>query len=104
MSTVNLQKAQSELPSLVDAVVRGTEAEVIIEGRDGAPAAVLLAFSPALRAALHHLTAAPALREPAAAPPEGKRRLGVAAGKYRIPADIDRANEDIRRMFEGESD
>ncbi|MBS0577511.1 MAG: type II toxin-antitoxin system prevent-host-death family antitoxin [Proteobacteria bacterium] len=76
MSQVNMLEAKSSLSKLVERVASGQENEIII-ARNGRPAARLLAIEKA----------------PAA------RRLGVAKGKFRVPADIDTCNDEVARLF-----
>lgn len=90
MSTVNLAEAQSSLGRLIEAVRNGTEQEIIILDADGRPAAKLVPL------------AQPAAALGIAPTASGKRLIGIAAGKHKIPDDIDESNEEIRRMFEGD--
>ena len=77
MDAVNMHDAKSRLSALVEAVESGREREVII-ARNGKPAARLVAIST-----------------------EPRRRIGgLAKGKFVVPDNIDRDNEDIRRLFE----
>ena len=76
MAIVNMLKAKSSLSRLVEAVEAGDEREIII-ARNGKAAAKLV---------------------PITRSPEGKR-IGVAKGKFRVPASIDQQNERIARLF-----
>jgi prevent-host-death family protein len=79
MPTVNMLEAKNNLSKLVEAVESGCETVVFI-ARNGKPAARLV-------------------------PLEQKRRgvlLGLAKGKFVIPDDIDRDNDEIAKMFYGE--
>ncbi|HYB49561.1 MAG TPA: type II toxin-antitoxin system Phd/YefM family antitoxin [Burkholderiaceae bacterium] len=76
MAIVNILKAKSSLSRLVEAVESGNEREIII-ARNGKAAAKLVAVH---------------------ANPPGKR-LGVAKGKFRVPASIDRSNARIAQRF-----
>jgi len=78
MHTVNMHEAKSSLSSLVDAIERGVEREVII-ARNGKPAARLVAIETV---------------------PQG-RRLGVAKGRFKVPASIDRSNDKLGKLFRG---
>ena len=78
MTTVNMLEAKSSLSRLVQAVESGQEREIII-ARNGKPAAKLVAIG--THSAGH--------------------RLGVARGKFLVPADIDAHNEEIAKRFEG---
>ena len=76
MSPVNMHEAKTRLSALVEAVESGREAEIVI-ARNGKPAARLVPI-----------------------PPRKPIRLGLAKGKFVVPDDIDRDNEEIRRLFE----
>lgn len=79
MTVVNMLEAKNNLSKLVETVENGGEAEIII-ARNGKPAARLV-------------------------PLEKKRRgvlLGLAKGKFVVPDNIDRDNEEIEKMFYGE--
>jgi antitoxin (DNA-binding transcriptional repressor) of toxin-antitoxin stability system len=78
MTIVNMLKAKSSLSRLVEAVESGVEREIII-ARNGKAAAKLV---------------------PISGSPAGKR-IGVAKGKFRVPASIDRPNARIARLFSG---
>ena len=79
MTVVNMLEAKTNLSKLVEAVESGGESEIII-ARNGKPAARLV-------------------------PLEQKRRgvrLGIAKGKFVVPDDIDRDNDEIAKMFFGD--
>ena len=78
MPIVNMLEAKSSLSRLVAAVERGEQREIVI-ARDGKPVAKLVAMSYQ----------------------GGGRRLGVAAGKFVVPENIDAANESIAALFLG---
>ena len=78
MTTVNMLEAKTHLSKLVDSLESGQETEIII-ARNGRPAARLVPLKPAVSG----------------------RRIGIAKGKYVIPADIDEDNELIAELFEG---
>jgi prevent-host-death family protein len=78
MATVNMLEAKSNLSRLVDAVESGTEAEIVI-ARNGRPAAKLVPMRSA----------------------RADRRIGVAKGKFKVPADIDADNTAIAKIFSG---
>ena len=82
MRTVNMLEAKSSLSRLVEALEQGEEQEIII-ARNGRPAAKLV---------------------PMKASAEGAplKRIGVAKGSFQVPADIDRHNDEIARLFLGE--
>jgi prevent-host-death family protein len=76
---VNMLEAKNNLSKLVDAVESGSESEIII-ARNGRPAARLV-------------------------PLEVKKkgiRLGVAKGRFVVPDNIDRDNEEIAKLFYGD--
>lgn len=81
MPSVNMHEAKSRLSALVEAVESGKESEIVI-ARNGRPAARLVPVEPA--------------RKPI--------RFGLAKGKWVIPDNIDRDEEEIIRLFEGEDD
>ena len=79
MPQVDMHEAQTQLSKLVDAIESGRETEITI-ARDGRPAARLVPV-----------------------PSKGHViRLGLAKGRFRVPDDIDRDNEEIAKMFHGE--
>ncbi len=79
MHTVNMLEAKSNLSRLVDAVEQGEEHEIII-ARHGRPAAKLVPIE---------IVAT-------------NKRIGVAAGIFEVPDDIDACNDDVARLFLGE--
>lgn len=81
MPTVNMLEAKTHLSKLVEALESGQETEIII-ARHGRPAARLVP-----------------LRQGGSG-----QRIGVAKGKYVIPADIDEDNELIAELFEGKAE
>ncbi len=78
MPTINMLEAKSQLSRLVEAVETGSEPEIII-ARNGRPAARLVAIKP--------VTAG--------------KRIGVAKGKFTVPADIDADEAAIAALFAG---
>ena len=78
MTTVNMLEAKTSLSRLVDAVERGEEREIVI-ARNGKPAARLVAIETV----------------------DTGLRIGAARGRFKVPADIDRHNEDVARLFLG---
>jgi prevent-host-death family protein len=78
MATVNMLEAKTNLSRLVEAVESGAEMEVVI-ARNGRPAARLVPIRPALQG----------------------RRLGIAKGKFKVPADISAQDAIIAEMFAG---
>jgi prevent-host-death family protein len=79
MTVVNMLDAKNSLSKLVEAVESGAETEVII-ARNGKPAARLVPLEQKKRGVL----------------------LGLAKGKFVVPDDIDRDNEEIAKMFYGD--
>ncbi|MGH8115202.1 MAG: type II toxin-antitoxin system Phd/YefM family antitoxin [Rhodanobacteraceae bacterium] len=78
MPSVNMFQAKSDLSRLVKAIEDGQESEIII-ARRGRPAAKLVpvdTFS-------------------------SDQRIGIAAGKFSVPDDIDVDNREIARLFSG---
>ncbi|MCD8515733.1 MAG: type II toxin-antitoxin system Phd/YefM family antitoxin [Burkholderiaceae bacterium] len=80
MLTVNMFTAKSTLSQLVVALETGKESEVII-ARNGKPAAKLI---------------------PINQPSKKTKRIGVAAGKFKVPESIDEQNEEVLKLFLGE--
>jgi len=78
MTTVNMLEAKTSLSRLVDAVERGEEREIII-ARNGKPAARLVAIGTG----------------------DTGLRIGAARGQFKVPADIDRHNDAVARLFLG---
>ncbi len=78
MSTVNIFDAKTNLSRLVHAVETGEQTEIVI-ARNGRPAAKLVAIS-----------------KVAAGP-----RIGVAKGKFVVPATIDDDNGAVAALFTG---
>jgi prevent-host-death family protein len=81
MPTYNMLEAKTNLSRLIEAVESGRETEVVI-ARNGKPAAKLV---------------------PIGEKPHGVR-LGLARGKFKVPDNIDGANEAIAKMFYGTDD
>jgi len=78
MQAVNMLEAKSSLSRLVQAIEEGREREIII-ARNGRPAARLV----------------PLENIPA------ERRVGVAKGKFTVPASIDKHNAEVAALFSG---
>lgn len=76
MTFINMFRAKSDLSRLVKAIEEGREREVII-ARRGRPAAKLVAVDAQA----------------------GGPRIGVAAGKFTVPDNIDVDNRAIARLF-----
>jgi antitoxin (DNA-binding transcriptional repressor) of toxin-antitoxin stability system len=79
MRTVDLREAESTLSGLVGAIESGVEDEIVI-ARKGKPVARLVAVGNV----------------------SASRRLGVAKGRFSIPADIDSGNGDISGLLSKE--
>ncbi len=77
MPTVNMLEAKSTLSRLVEALESGAEREIVI-ARNGKPAARLLPI----------------------AATDASRRIGVARGRFTVPASIDRHAAEIGELFE----
>ncbi len=78
MHPVNMLQAKSSLSRLVEAIEQGEEREIVI-ARNGRPAARLVPINPT---------------------PAGTR-IGIAKGKFKVPDDIDKYNEEVARLFAG---
>jgi len=76
--TVNMLDAKTNLSRLVEAVESGDESEILI-ARNGKPVARLTAVKR-----------------------DVSRRIGVAEGEFEVPDDIDRYNDEIQALFDGE--
>jgi len=79
MLTVNILEAKTQLSRLVERVETGAEAEIII-ARNGRPVARLV---------------------PLAARPT-QRRIGIAAGQFKVPESIDLSNAELEHLFAGD--
>ncbi|MCU0834848.1 MAG: type II toxin-antitoxin system prevent-host-death family antitoxin [Chromatiaceae bacterium] len=79
MLTVNILEAKTQLSRLVERVETGAEAEIII-ARNGRPVARLVP-----------LPARPA-----------QRRIGIAAGQFKVPRSIDLSNAELEHLFAGD--
>ena len=79
MTVVNMLDAKTNLSKLVEAVENGGESEIII-ARNGKPAARLVPLEQKGRGV----------------------RLGLAKGKFEVPDNIDRDNDEIAKMFYGD--
>jgi len=80
MEIVNMLDAKTHLSRLVEAVETGREPEIVI-ARNGRPVARLVPWSPQ-----------------ATGP-----RIGVAAGRFEVPDDIDSCNNAVAALFLGET-
>jgi prevent-host-death family protein len=85
MSKVNIHEAKTNLSRLVDAVESGAETEVIL-ARNGRPAARIVALE-----GRNDIRRRPIV-------------LGIAKGLFKVPANIDRDNTEIERLFYGDHD
>ena len=79
MQIVNILEAKTQLSRLVEHVESGVEAEIVI-ARHGRPAARLV----------------PLAQRPV------QQRIGVAAGRFKVPESIDRNNALVERLFAGD--
>lgn len=80
MQTVNMLQAKSSLSRLVESIEQGREREIII-ARNGRPAARLVPLDAQ----------------------SGTKRIGVAKGRFKVPDDIDKHNDEVARLFIGRS-
>lgn len=76
MSAVSLFNAKTHLSQLVEQIASGATDEIVI-ARHGQPVARLV----------------PVER------PDASRRIGIAAGEFEVPDDIDRNNTEVARLF-----
>jgi len=79
MPAVDILEAKTQLSRLVERVESGAEAEIII-AHNGRPAARLV---------------------PLAARPT-RRRIGIAAGEFKVPESIDLSNAELEDLFAGD--
>ncbi len=77
---VNMLDAKTSLSKLVFALENG-EADEFVIARNGQPAARLMPLEKAL--------------------PDRSRRIGVAKGRFKAPADLDQRNAEVLHLFEG---
>ena len=78
MQTVSLFDAKTHLSRIVETLISGKEQEVVI-ARHGKPVVRVVAIRPL----------------------DVSRRIGLAAGQFEVPADIDGANLEIEKLFTG---
>lgn len=78
MQTVSLFNAKTHLSGLIEQIASGAETEITI-ARHGQPVARLVPVSPA----------------------DAARRIGIAAGLFEVPEDIDAHNADILKLMSG---
>ena len=78
MKPVNMLEAKTTLSRLVEAVESGREREVVL-ARNGRPVARIVAID----------------AQPA------NRRIGVARGRFEVPADLDASNAEVLALFGG---
>ena len=78
MPSINMLEAKTHLSRLVDAIEQGVQKEFVI-ARNGRPVARLVPLEPS----------------------KAQQRIGVAKGKFRVPADIDADNSAVARLFGG---
>lgn len=80
MPPVNMLQAKSSLSRLVDDIEQGRAREIVI-ARNGRPAARLVPIAEGC----------------------GGPRIGVAKGRFELPDDIDAHNDEVARLFLGQS-
>ena len=78
MQTVSLFDAKTHLSGLIEQIVSGAETEITI-ARHGRPVARLVPVSPT----------------------DTVKRIGIAAGLFEVPDDIDAHNADILNIMTG---
>lgn len=78
MSPVTMHDAKTNLSRYVALVESGAEERVVI-ARGDKPAAMIVPFIPL----------------------DTSKRLGVAKGEFKVPADIDKHNDEIAELFDG---
>jgi prevent-host-death family protein len=78
MQTVSLFNAKTHLSGLVEQIASGAETEITI-ARHGQPVARLVPVPPI----------------------DTAKRIGIAAGQFDVPDDIDAHNQDILDMMSG---
>lgn len=79
MQTVSLFNAKTHLSGLIEQIASGTETEITIS-RHGQPVARLVPVPPT----------------------DTARRIGIAAGLFEVPDNIDAHNDDILNLMTGE--
>lgn len=82
MTTVNLFHAKTHLSKLVDQIASGEESEVVIS-RNGKPVARMV---------------------PIFQNKDVSCRIGIAEGEFTVPENIDGANQEVAKLFYGDSD
>ncbi len=85
MNKVNVHDAKTNLSKLMDAVESGRQSEIIL-ARNGRPSVRIVPLC----------DARPLQKKPI--------KLGLAKGLFTVPVDIDRDNEEIAKLFNGELD
>lgn len=78
MRTVNLFDAKTHLSGLIEQIISGAETEITI-ARHGRPVARLVPASPT----------------------DTVKRIGIAAGLFEVPDDIDAHNADVLKIMTG---
>lgn len=78
MQTVSLFNAKTHLSGLIEQIASGSETEITI-ARHGQPVARLVPVSPT----------------------DAAKRIGIAAGQFEVPNDIDAHNEEILHLMTG---
>lgn len=77
MQTVSLFDAKTHLSRLIDQIATGAESEIVIS-RNGKPVARVVPIQA-----------------------DVSQRIGVAAGEFEVPDDIDAHNADVAELFHG---
>jgi prevent-host-death family protein len=79
-TTVNMLQAKASLSRLVESLEQGQEREIVI-ARNGRPVAKLVPIDV----------------------PSTINRIGIAKGLFEVPDDIDTYNDEIAKLFVGET-
>jgi len=77
MQTVSLFDAKTHLSRLIEQIATGAESEIVIS-RNGKPVARVVPIQP-----------------------DVSQRIGVAAGEFEVPDDIDAHNAEVAALFQG---
>lgn len=77
MITVSLFDAKTHLSRLIEQIASGTEDEIVIS-RNGKPVARVVPMAE-----------------------DATRRIGIAAGEFEVPDDIDAHNAEVASLFSG---
>ena len=87
MTTINIHEAKTHLSRIVDAIESGAEPEVIL-ARNGRPAVRIVPLGQGRPKVVADVT----------------KRIGIARGQFIVPANIDRDDALIEKLFSGTLD